>query len=411
MAKCCGKHTGDICNTDPASAPVPSCCSSGHGRSKADVPAPLAWFHDMIPHSIQYAEDQKKKGARIVGIMCEYTPREIIMAAGGIPVCLCGGSEETISVSEEQLPANLCPLIKSTYGYSVSKANPLLEMADLVVAETTCDGKKKMYELLAERHPMHVLELPQKPDDEQAFEHWVSELHKLRTELERRFAITITDEDLRKAIRTMNQERALRRNLAALMKSEQPPLTGLELLEMKSIIACMPEDFAQYEKALQELPGRKLDPPAESRCRVLLTGVPIPHGAERVLQLIEENGGLVVCQENCTGVKPLMEDIDPDAADPIRAIAAKYFHLPCSVMTKNNGRMDLIRQLVAEYKPQCVVELIWQACLTYDIETALVKRMVKEELGLPYLRIETDYSPSDSARIALRVQALFEIVN
>jgi len=29
---------------------------------------------------------------------------------------------------------------------------------------------------------------------------------------------------------------------------------------------------------------------------------------------------------------------------------------------------------------------------------------------LPYLRIETDYSPSDSGRIAVRVEALFETV-
>jgi benzoyl-CoA reductase/2-hydroxyglutaryl-CoA dehydratase subunit BcrC/BadD/HgdB len=57
-----------------------------------------------------------------------------------------------------------------------------------------------------------------------------------------------------------------------------------------------------------------------------------------------------------------------------------------------------------------VIELIWQACLTYAVEAFHVKRLVEEELGLPYLRIETDYSPSDSARIAVRVEALVETV-
>jgi benzoyl-CoA reductase/2-hydroxyglutaryl-CoA dehydratase subunit BcrC/BadD/HgdB len=135
----------------------------------------------------------------------------------------------------------------------------------------------------------------------------------------------------------------------------------------------------------------------------------MPHGAERVVEIVEKNGGLIVCQENCTGLKPILEDVDAGATDPLRAIAEKYFHLPCSVMTPNTRRMDSLRKLVTEYRPQCVVEVIWQACLTYDVESYHVRELAAE-LGLPYLRIETDYSPSDSARIAVRVEALFETV-
>ena len=79
-------------------------------------------------------------------------------------------------------------------------------------------------------------------------------------------------------------------------------------------------------------------------------------------------------------------------------------------MTRNDRRLESLRQLAAEYRPECVVELIWQACLTYDVESHRVRRLAEEELGLPYLRIETDYSPSDSARIAVRVEALLETV-
>ncbi|MEI6809347.1 MAG: double-cubane-cluster-containing anaerobic reductase [bacterium] len=371
---------------------------------------PILWFNDMVEHCLDYAGSRKRMGRHLVGMTCEYTPRELIIAAGGIPACLCGGDVDMIPAAEEYLPSNLCPLIKSTFGYSVRKDNPFLEMAELVIGETTCDGKKKMFELLAETRPMYVLELPQKPDDPDALEHWVLELGKLKAFLEKKFKTRITDRKLRGAIVLMNHERRLRRELAGLMKSDSPPLSGCELLTMKSIIACIPADLAQYEKALRVLPGRKLRPDAASRVRVLLTGVPMPHGAERVMQLIEENGGLVVCQENCTGLKPILEDVDANACDPLRAIAEKYFHLPCSVMTRNDRRMDSLRRLVDEYRPDCVVEVIWQACLTYDVESFYVKKLVEGQLGLPYLRIETDYSPSDSARIATRVQALFETV-
>lgn len=409
MADRSGDNNHACAARELASTADTSCCSEsppgGHGKED-----PCAWFSKMIKNCLDYASAAKAEGRRIVGIMCEYTPRELIMAAGGVPVCLCGGSAKTVPAAEEHLPSNLCPLIKSTYGYHVQKNNPFLEMADLVVAETTCDGKKKMYELMSETRPMYVLELPQKADDSDAFEHWVRELRKFRAFLQRCFNAQVTDEAIREAIGVMNRERALRRELAGLMKSGCPPLSGRQLLDFKSSISGIPADFEQYQKASEVFRGKPADPDVSSRIRVLMTGVPIVHGAERVLDIVEDNGGLVVAMENCTGLKPNLEDVDPTAPDPVRALAERYFRLPCSVMTRNDRRLDILRQMIGDYRPRCVIELIWQACLTYDVESNRIKRLAEEELGLPYLRIETDYSPSDSARIAMRVEALFETV-
>lgn len=407
MGKCCSDNNRQINASGPFNPPQMLCVSAGPADSQS---GPLQWFGKMIQNCYEYATKAKAEGKHIVGIMCEYTPRELIMAADAVPVCLCGGSAEMIGPAEEDLPTNLCPLIKSTYGYHHEKANPFLEMADLIVAETTCDGKKKMYELMSRTRPMYVLELPQKPEDSDAMNHWISELRKLRNKLQEQFNVEVTDEKIKNSIAVMNRERSLRRQLAQLMKSQSPPLTGRQLLEFKSNISGICADFEQYDKAIRFYKSRKADSSSDSKVRVLMTGVPIVHGAERVLDIIESHGGLVVCMDNCTGLKPILEDVDQTNPDPILALAKKYFHLPCSVMTKNNRRMDVLRDLFSEYKPQCVIELIWQACLTYDVESYLVKKLTEQELGVPYLRIETDYSPSDSARIALRVEALFETV-
>jgi benzoyl-CoA reductase/2-hydroxyglutaryl-CoA dehydratase subunit BcrC/BadD/HgdB len=371
----------------------------------------------MIDHCYEFAEAAKGQGRPIVGIMCEFTPREVILAAGAAPVCLCGGAAATIPAAEQHLPANLCPLIKSTYGYHVTRANPFLQWADLVVAETTCDGKKKMFELLAADKPMYVLELPQKADEPDALEHWVGEVRKLKAHLEARFKVEITDAKLRAAIQLMNRERRLRRELAELMAAEPPPLTGRQLLEFKSIISGIEADLQQYAAALAWFDGanRGRSPPTGggppgAKVRVLLTGVPLVHGAERVLELIEGSGAVVVCQENCTGLKPLLEEVDLEGPDPLRAIADKYYHLPCSVMTRNERRLETLRSLAARFRPHCVIELVWQACLTYDVESCHVRRLAEEELRLPYLKLTTDYSPADSARIRARVTALVETV-
>ncbi len=409
MSECCGKKDVPINATDPCSPPE-SPCSSPAPPTGGGAECALTWFGKMIKNCLDYAGAAKADGKRIVGIMCEYTPRELIMAADGVPVCLCGGSASTIPDAEENLPANLCPLIKSTYGYHSQKSNPFLEMADLLVAETTCDGKKKMYELMAESRPMYVLELPQRENDSEALEHWLGELRKFKGELESRFGVEVTDDRIREAITVMNRERALRRDLAGLMKADHPPMTGRQLLDFKSNISGIPADLDQYEKALAMLQGRAGGASSNSSVRVLMTGVPVVHGAERVLDIIEDHGGLVVCMENCTGLKPILEDVDATAEDPLRALAEKFYRLHCSVMTRNDRRMEWLRKLAAEYRPQCVIELIWQACLTYDVESHRIKRLAEQELGIPYLRIETDYSPSDSARIAVRVEALFETI-
>lgn len=378
---------------------------------------PLAYFHEMVDHCYDHAEALKNQGQPVVGIMCEFTPREIIMAAGAAPISLCGGALETIATAESRLPVNLCPLIKSTFGYHAERANPFLEWADLVVAETTCDGKKKMFELMAESRAMHVLELPQKSEDPDGFAHWVLEVDKFKSVLEKRLRVSITDGKLRAAIRLMNRERGLRRRLADLMAVDFPPITGRQLLEFKSLISGIESDLEMYESAIRlygrgaaaegsPLARRPSPPPV----RVLMTGVPMAHGAERVIELVENLGAVVVAQENCTGLKPILEDIDADAEDPIRAIAEKYFHLPCSVMTPNDRRLDSLGELAAKFRPQCVIELVWHACLTYDVESFSVRRFVEDRLKLPYLKIETDYSPSDTARLSLRVAALFETV-
>jgi benzoyl-CoA reductase/2-hydroxyglutaryl-CoA dehydratase subunit BcrC/BadD/HgdB len=205
----------------------------------------------MIDRCYDFAEAAKAEGRPVVGIMCEFTPREIILAAGAVPVCLCGGSAATIPAAEQFLPANLCPLIKSTFGYHVTGKNPFLEWADLVVAETTCDGKKKMFELMRASKPMFVLELPHKAGDAAAFEHWVQEVRKFKAHLEEKFQTHITDEKLRDAVRLMNRERGLRRQLADLMTQDAPPLTGRRLIEFKSIISGIEADLQQYENALK----------------------------------------------------------------------------------------------------------------------------------------------------------------
>jgi benzoyl-CoA reductase/2-hydroxyglutaryl-CoA dehydratase subunit BcrC/BadD/HgdB len=390
----CGKEERGACCGAPVNTPPDT---------------PIGWFAEMIPNCLEYAQAEHARGRAIAGIMCEYTPRELLMAAGVVPVCLCGGSADTIPAGEEELPVSLCPLIKSTYGYHKQRSNPFLEMASLVVAENTCDGKKKMYELLARDRDVYVLDLPQLQTNAPARKYWEDQLRSFRDYLQSFFALEIRDCDIEAAIKVMNRERLLRRRIAETMKADPPPLSGLELLSVKSSIPGIPADFEQYEKLIAHIENRESAVCRGKAVRVLVTGVPLPHGAERVLEIIEKAGGNTVAIENCTGLKPILEDVEEDTGDPIAALADKYYHLPCSIMTPNTARMRTLGTIAEEYKADCIIDLIWQGCLTYDVEARLTEECARKA-DVPYLKIVTEYSPSDSARIQVRIEALFETI-
>lgn len=387
----------------PASRPEPPAASAATAAVHLHSVPALKRFDRMVETAISHARNAKAAGQKIVCMFCEYTPRELILAAGAVPVCACGGSHEMALEGERELPVNLCPLIKSSYGFMLEKANPIFESADLVVAETTCDGKKKMYELMGRTKPMHVLELTQKPDQEAAFTHWLSEIKLLKARLEKLTGTRITKTRLRSAIRLMNEERRLRREIAAFGGRG---LSGREILDAKSLISGIPGDLAAYRAIIAQA-GAKAVPTLKPR--ILMTGVPMPHGAEKILDIVEEAGAIVVAQENCTGLKPLIEDVSLDG-DPLEAIARKYLHLACSCMTPNRGRFGLLDDLIGRFRPQGVIELVWSACHTYSLEARAVRRHVEARHRLPYLMIETDYSPSDSQQIRLRVESFLSLV-
>lgn len=348
----------------------------------------------------------------MVGIYCEFTPREVILAAGAVPVCLCGATNSTIPAAEAVLPANLCPLIKSSFGHILTDSCSFFREADLIVAETTCDGKKKMYELIAENKPVHILELTQKVEEQEAFSHWLSEVRKLKEKLEQTLHVTITEEDLREAVRAMNRERLLLKKAFEQGREDPPVVTGKELCELRYRIAGNQDHLAMLGAFIAEVDTRKAagkHVAPKGTPRILLTGCPTAQGTTKLIEVIEESGAVVVAQETCSGLKPLDLMVEEEG-DPLEAIARKYFQLPCSCMTPNKGRAELIGRLCSEYRVDAVIDLVWQACHTYNIEAHLIERFVREKLELPYMKIETDYSDSDRERLRVRIQTLVEML-
>ncbi|MDR1046085.1 MAG: 2-hydroxyacyl-CoA dehydratase family protein [Candidatus Adiutrix sp.] len=374
------------------------------------VPESLDSLRKVFERNPLRIDEAREAGQKVVGHYCLYSPMEMAVAAGAIPVSLCGTRHDSVSRAEEVLPRTLCPLIKSSFGFALLNSCHYLASSDLVVADTTCDGKKKMYELLGRMKEMHILQLPQNQDPETAGPYWEDQFERLRGKMRQKFQVPMTDEDLRRAIKLLNEERRALKNLYDLSKNPRPPYTGLELLEIGFKTSFLPskKEAVEYLEALYqdglEMIEEGRSPVAGGAMRLILTGVPLGMGSHKVLKLAEDLGAVVVVSDNCTGYKKTALFMDEEAP-PLAEMAARYLKLPCAVMSPNPGRYERLRELAGEFKADGVIDLVWQGCQPFATEAYSVRDFVQKELGLPYLMLETDYSESDLAPLTLRLEA------
>ena len=381
---------------------------------KKDLPEVFSEFSEMRQKSFMAAYELKQKNIPFVGTFCTYFPQEIAMAMGACVVGLCSTSDETIPDAEKDLPRNLCPLIKSSYGFAKTDKCPYFYFSDLIVGETTCDGKKKMYEYLGQFKPVYTMELPNSQSPE-GLELWTKEIIKLKEKLESHFETTITDEAVREQVRVMNEVRRAMKEFYALTKVEPVPILGQNLFsvlygssfrfnkvklpdEIRAVVAKVKAEYAENPNKYPKAP------------RILVTGCPIGGGASKCVKAIEDNGGHVVVFENCSGAKSFDKLVDENAPDIYRAIAERYLSIGCSVMTPNPNRLELLGRLIDEYRVDAVVEITLQACHTYNVETLGIKRFVNEVKGIPYMAVETDYSTADIGQLNTRMAAFIEML-
>jgi benzoyl-CoA reductase/2-hydroxyglutaryl-CoA dehydratase subunit BcrC/BadD/HgdB len=372
-------------------------------------------FSEARKNGFISVKNLKDEGKKVVGTFCTFTPWEVIHASGAVPVSLCAKSDETIDEAEKHLPRNLCPLIKSSYGFAITDKCPYFYFSDMIVGETTCDGKKKMYEYLGEMKNVHVMQLPQTSKGEAAYKLWRNEIAALKEKLEKEFNVEITEEKLSEAIKLRNKERLALREFYELGKMCPPSITGLEMLKVlsgtsfkwdKEAVIKELKDLVDKSKSEYEQGKRKVSKDAK---RILITGCPMGDATEKVIKAIEENGGVVVCYENCTGVKEISRLVEEDI-NPIDAIAEKYLNVACSCMSPNDNRINLLSELIDDYKADGVVDVILQACHTYSVESFGIKRFVNEKKKTPYMSIETDYSQQDVGQLNTRIAAFIEML-
>lgn len=373
----------------------------------------IAEIHGVRPQELIKAQEEGKK---VFGTFCVYVPDELIFAANAIATGLCGGSQFWVPGGEKVLPTNTCPLIKASVGARLDRTCPFFRIADMYIGETTCDGKKKAWEILGEDVPVHVMDLPQMKR-EKDIKAWAEEIKELKKVIEEFTGNKVTAESLSESIKLINNKRKALSRLYECRKADKVPISGRDALVISQIAFYDdPARFTQMtNKLCDELEQRIKDGISvvkEGTKRILLTGTPLAVPNWKLHNIIETSGAVVVCEEMCTGTRyfeNLVDETKTTVDEQIDALANRYMGINCACFTPNTGRINDIIRLAKEYKVDGVIDVNLKFCSLYDVEGYTVERALKEA-GIPVMGIETDYTDNDAEQLRTRIGAFIEMI-
>lgn len=388
--------------------------------SQSNRPDAMSYFDFVVSeaHGLRIHElvQHKQNGGNVIGSFCVFVPEDIIMAAGGVPVGLCAGAEFAVSDSEGLIPRNTCPLIRASLGFKMSNTCPYIQSADLLVGETTCDGKKKMYEVMADHHPIYVMEVPQKksPAGKDLFH---AEVLQFKEKVESLSGRTVDAASLAEATRKLEAKKAALRRLHATRAADPVPISGRDALLVSQIAFYDDIDrfTARTSELADELEARARGGEgalAAGTPRILYTGTPLPLPDWKIHSVVESAGGVIVGEESCVGSRYYTTTTptnDGELDSQVRAISNRLLQTHCACFTPNEERVEDIVRMARETSADGVIHYSLAFCQTYASEAFKVEKALAKE-GIPMLTLESDFSPNDQAQLATRVGAFVEML-
>lgn len=389
--------------------------------SQKNRPKGMEYFDFVISevHGLRIKElmDAKEEGRKIIGTFCVYVPEELILAVNGISVGLCAGAEVGTQEAEKYLPRNTCALIKGFVGFKLASLCPYVEATDLIVGETTCDGKKKAYEIFDEitGGKLYVMEIPNRKGDE-GRKLWRSEIERFKEKLEEFTGIKITEENLSKSVKIVNEKRKALQRLATLRATKPTPISGLDALLINQI--SFYDDPVRFTDMLNKLCD-ELDERVKNgngvfskdTPRILVSGSPMAIPNWKLPFIIETSGAVIVGEEACVGERNFrnLTEENMGVKETLDNIASRYMGIDCACFTPNDERMTNISDMVDKYKADGVIHYSLQFCTPFTVESYKVKKtMDKKEV--PFMALETDYSMEDFGQFKTRVEAFVEMI-
>ena len=356
-----------------------------------------------------YARDIHNNGGKVIGYLCAYVPEELIYAAGMFPYRVMGSWWETPPVSGGYLSANSCPFCRTVLEDVLERRHPFI---DGVITTTSCRIMSRLFdhwESYGTPQLSFILDLPHKVNSD-SIDAYKIHMLELKKKLEDYTGVEITAQSLGEAIDIYNSTRRLLLSMYELRKEKSPLISGAE--SMAIVLASMVMPKTEYngmlEEALSQIKerGKRHDGDA----RIMVSGSILSNHDE--IKVIEDQGGLVVADDLCTGSHYFWNQVraGADLQEQMDNLADRYLsRIPCARMFDNEPRYDFMKQMIEEYDVHGVIYTTLKYCDPWIYNYPLTASRM-EEIDIPVLRLEREYSLMAAGQTSTRVGAFLEML-
>ena len=358
-------------------------------------------------HTNRHVEDWKSSGRPVIGYFCHYVPREIILAAGALPLRLRGAGSEDSSLGDAYLSGRVCTYVRHVMSIALDGQYDFL---DGEISLNTCDHVRRSADVFRKKTPIGFhgfLSVPRAPR-ESLYGYFYQELRNLIDGLEGHLGVTIDEDRLRDAMRKMNKNRRLLQEINQMRLDDRPKLSGAEALSVHIASQVLPTEIF-CELAGRLIDGLKDRPGLDSsRGRLVLIGAELDE--PQYVEAIESQGALVVADLLCFGARSVLPAMDENAADPLDEIGRGYFFSSsCARMIGDfPRRWKGLRQFVEAARADGVIFERIIFCDPWGAELYNILHRAKMEDAFPVLSLTREYNIVPTGQVRTRVQAFVE---
>jgi benzoyl-CoA reductase subunit C len=345
-------------------------------------------------------------GRKAIGYMPIYVPREIIHAAGMLPVGIFGGGDQLeVIQGDAYYQSYICRIPRSTLELGLTGR---LDVLDGMLFPSICDVIRNlsgMWQIMFKDKYVKYFDVPQNYDDAIGGEFYVHEMQQLREDLAKLAGRQVTDEQLRASIAVYNENRTAVRELYA-YRAEQPwqaPTSELYLV-LRAGCVLPPEEHTRLVRAYLGA-ARTEKRPRRDNARVVLTGSFCEQPPLSLIKSIEMSGCYVV-DDDFQLIQSWLLDEVPVAGDPLEELSKAFLHRSTSTSSKyDEKKEDKGKFLLKQIKDRGAEGVIFAAASFCD--PALLERPMLQGIlaqhKIPYTAFK--YSENTGQMAPIREQA------
>jgi benzoyl-CoA reductase subunit C len=375
------------------------------GRTAGIVARCQALFDDLQFGSAR-AWKAAGPGRKVVAYMPVYVPREIVHAAGMLPLGILGAGENLEVIhGDAYYQSYICRIPRSTLELGVTGR---LDFVDGFLFPSICDVIRNLSGIWKLQFPdvyVRYFDVPQNYQDGVGGEYYVRELEELRAGLEKLGGARIGDDALRASIAAYNENRRVVREIYA-ARAREPwllPTSEVYLVMRAGMVLPVEEHTALLRDYLDA--ARAEPRPQRDNCRIVLNGVFCEQPPLNLIKAIEMSGCYVVDDDFTLVNRWLLDDV-PTSGDPIRALASAFLHRSIETAAKYQPEERLKGQFLVDTVRETGAEGVIFAAPSFCDPALLDRPMLESALDRVHVaHIGFKYAENSAQMQPVREQA------